>query len=205
LIAFNSSHRSAQLGTSLAIFSRRPLKRRCHSANCSLIPPQPRCRPSSSRSYFDFTRAAPDSEAVQAALNVLEAQAQFEGVELLVFLRVGEHEDRYYLDLCDRDWRVVEIGPDGWRVITDSPIRFRRTAGMLPLPQPEPGGSIEELRPFLNVAAKSDGQDDPRFVLAVAWLLAALRPRGPYPILGPWPPWCCQDVLCPRAADAGGS
>ena len=110
--------------------------------------------------YFDFTRAAPNSEAVQAALNVLEAQAQFEGVELLVFLRVGDHEDRYYLDLCDRDWRVVEIGPDGWRVITDLPIRFRRSAGMLPLPQPEPGGSIEELRPFLNVAAKTDGRDD---------------------------------------------
>jgi hypothetical protein len=133
--------------------------------------------------YFEFSDAAPNSEALQAALNVLGAKAQFEGPELPVYLRVGEHESRIYLDLRDRDWRAVEIGPDGWRIIANPPIRFRRTAGMLPLPQPEPGGSIEMLRPFLNVR-KSDDWDEPQFVLAVAWLLAALHPRGPYPILG---------------------
>ena len=111
--------------------------------------------------YFDFADAAPNSEALQAALNVLGAKAQFEGPELPVYLRVGEHDDRLYLDLCDRDWRAVEIGPDGWRVIVNPPIRFRRTAGMLPLPQPEPGGSIANLRPFLNVRPKTDDPADP--------------------------------------------
>jgi hypothetical protein len=98
-----------------------------------------------------------------------------------VYINVAQ-KNRIYLDLCDRDWRAVEIGPDGWRIIANPPIRVRRTAGMLPLPQPEPGGSIEMLRPFLNVRKTDDR--DPRFVLAVAWLLAALHPRGPYPILG---------------------
>jgi len=41
--------------------------------------------------YFDLTGAAPNSEALQAALNLLEARAQFEGQELPVYLRVGEH------------------------------------------------------------------------------------------------------------------
>ena len=36
---------------------------------------------------------------------------------------------------------------------------------------------IEDLRPLLNIRAEQD------FVLIVAWLLAALRPRGPYPLL----------------------
>ncbi len=134
--------------------------------------------------YFDFTDAAPNSEALQAAINTLGAIARFEGTELPVYLRVGEHDGRLYLDLCDRDWRAVEIGPDGWRIISNPPIRFRRTAGMLPLPLPEPGGSLENLRPFLNVRPKTDEPEDPRFVLATAWLLAALHPRGPYPILG---------------------
>jgi hypothetical protein len=48
---------------------------------------------------------------------------------------------------------------------------------MLPLPQPLTGGSIDLLPPFVNV----DGDDDWR--LLVAWLIAALRPRGPYPVL----------------------
>ena len=48
---------------------------------------------------------------------------------------------------------------------------------MKPLPTPVSGGSIEMLRPFLNV------QSDPDFVLAVAWMLGVLRDRGPYPVL----------------------
>jgi hypothetical protein len=48
---------------------------------------------------------------------------------------------------------------------------------MLPLPVPECGGSIEVLKPFLNLSSRND------FVLVVAWLLAALRPGGPYPLL----------------------
>jgi hypothetical protein len=48
---------------------------------------------------------------------------------------------------------------------------------MLPLPVPERGGSIEALRSFLNVSNRND------FVLIVAWLLAALRSGGPYPLL----------------------
>jgi hypothetical protein len=48
---------------------------------------------------------------------------------------------------------------------------------MLPLPVPERGGSIEALRSFLNLSNQTD------FVLVVAWLLAALRSGGPYPLL----------------------
>jgi hypothetical protein len=45
------------------------------------------------------------------------------------------------------------------------------------LPAPVRGGSLDELRPFVNLA----GDDDWR--LLAAWLVAALRPRGPYPLL----------------------
>jgi hypothetical protein len=48
---------------------------------------------------------------------------------------------------------------------------------MLPLPLPARGGSIETLRSFLNLPNPDD------FVLIVAWLLAALRAGGPYPLL----------------------
>src|SRR5262249_58019611 len=45
------------------------------------------------------------------------------------------------------------------------------------LPFPVPGGTVDNLRRFLNV------KNDDDFVLALAWLLAALRDRGPYPVL----------------------
>ena len=53
----------------------------------------------------------------------------------------------------------------------------RRAAGMQPLPTPARGGSVETLRNFLNV------QGDGDFTLVVAWALAVLRDRGPYPVL----------------------
>ena len=129
------------------------------------------------RRYYDEEQGAPNSEALQSALNTIEARALHGAPEHTVYVRVGGTDDSIYLDLCDEKWRAVEITGAGWRVIESPPVRFRRCAGMRPLPIPVPGGTIEELRPFLNVKTDAD------FVLAVAWMVAALRPCGPYPIL----------------------
>ena len=88
-----------------------------------------------------------------------------------------EHDGLIYLDLADESWRCVEIGANGWRIAEDPPVRFRRSAGMQPLPLPLRGGSIEALAPFLNLASEND------FVLVVAWLFGALRASGPFPVL----------------------
>ena len=95
--------------------------------------------------YYERTWDAPTPSAMSAALNVLEAQAQFDGPERQVSVRVAEHDGLIYLDLADEFWRCVEIGPRGWRLADDVPVRFRRPAGMLPLPLPARGGSIEDL------------------------------------------------------------
>ena len=127
--------------------------------------------------YYERTWDAPSPAALNAALNVLEAQAQFDGPQRKVSVRLAEQDGLIYLDLADEFWRCVEIGPNGWRIAEDPPVRFRRSAGMQPLPLPVRGGSIESLGPFLNLASEND------FVLVVAWLLGALRAGGPYPVL----------------------
>jgi hypothetical protein len=129
------------------------------------------------RRHYEATRTAASAAAINSALDLFEAQAQFEGPERVVHVRLAEHAGHIYLDLADECWRAVEIGPDGWRVIGSPPVRFRRAAGMLPLPVPQRGGSIEELASFLNLPSRND------FVLVVAWLLATLRAGGPYPVL----------------------
>ncbi len=129
------------------------------------------------REFFTETASAPNSDAIQSALNVIEARAHFDGRQRATHVRVGAFEGRMYLDLADAQWRAVEISSDGWRIIDQSPIVFRRAAGMLALPHPVHGGSINELRKFLNV------KDDRDYILSVAFMLAALRERGPYPVL----------------------
>ena len=129
------------------------------------------------RRYYETTGSALSGQAISSELDLLEARAQFDAPERSVYVRIAEHGGHIYLDLADERWRAVEISPDGWRVNRCPPVRFRRPAGMLPLPVPEPGGSIKALLPFLNLSSRND------FVLVVAWLLATLRPRGPYPLL----------------------
>src|SRR3954453_11401926 len=129
------------------------------------------------RCYYHESGSAPSAAAIRSALDLFEARAQFDGPERAVNARVAEHAGRLYLDLADEHWRAVAIGPDGWRVLGCPPVRFRRAPGMLALPAPERGGSIEALQSFLNLSNQND------FVLVVAWLLAALRSSGPYPLL----------------------
>ena len=129
------------------------------------------------RSYLLNFRGAAYGQALQDALNTIEAMACFDGDEREAHLRVAKHGEVIYLDLGDAEWRAVEITAEGWRVVSDPPVKFIRSRGMRPLPVPQPGGSVGDLRRFVNVANDSD------FRLLVGWLVAAYRPRSPYPVL----------------------
>jgi hypothetical protein len=114
---------------------------------------------------------------MSSAVGMLEAHAQFNSPLREVFIRVGAMDGKMYIDLCNCEWQVVEIDSEGWQIIVDPPVRFRRTKGMQPLPVPKLGGAIGTLKQYLNVASDDD------FILTVSWLLAALRNTGPFPIL----------------------
>lgn len=128
------------------------------------------------KQFFEAEGKAINSEALSAALNLMEANALFDGEEHEVHVRVAEHEGNIYVDLCNAEWQVVEISSARWHIISESPVRFRRSRGMVAFPEPVRGGSVNQLRGFLNV-------DDKTWRLVVAWLVSSLRPRGPYPLL----------------------
>lgn len=127
--------------------------------------------------HFQRHQKIPGAQALKDAVVLLEGRAMFDGPEREVYVRVAGAGDRIYLDLGNDAWQVVEISPDGWEIITDPPVRFRRPDGMYPLPMPMRSGTLDELLPFLNL----NNEDD--FILVKAWLLTAIRPTGPYPIL----------------------
>ncbi len=130
---------------------------------------------------YEANGLAPSGQVIDDALRVAKAIAINRGPCHQTWRRVGEHDGRYYLDLgCER-WRAVEIGAAGWHVVDRVPVKFLRSRGMQALPEPEPGEAIEALRQFVNVEPGEKG--DPDFRLLVAWLVAALRPSGPYPVL----------------------
>jgi hypothetical protein len=126
--------------------------------------------------YFDETGKAPGAQGLADAINTLDAHA-CRGPQRPVWVRIGRDGDAIYVDLGTPDWRVVEVTRHGWRMVDVSPMAFRRPRALLPLPEPVRGGAIAELRPFLNLAGERD------WILVVAWLIGALRGRGPYPPL----------------------
>jgi len=127
--------------------------------------------------YYASTGRAPNADALSQALLTLDAAARYDGKCHSVRVRTGEFGGKYYLDLADENWRAIEIDAEGWRIVNEPPIRFSRPRGMRALPVPVTGGSISELRALLNLGSEND------FILIVAWLLSALRPIGPYPLL----------------------
>jgi len=128
-------------------------------------------------SYFQETKGGCNAEAMQVAVETLASIAEFEGEEIEVFTRVGERQGAIYIDLGDNTWRAVEVTAKGWKVIARPPVHFQRSSSTRPLPVPERGGSIEDLRSFVHV------KDDDDFVLLASYLAAALRPNSNYPVL----------------------
>jgi hypothetical protein len=122
----------------------------------------------------------PADFAVRRALSVIEANARFDDNTRAVHVRVaGESEgiDRScYVDLGDSAGSAIWMFAGEWEVVDRPPVHFRRPAGMLALPVPRHDGSIERLRPYLNL-------NDADFRLLVGWMAAAILPEGPYPIL----------------------
>jgi hypothetical protein len=129
------------------------------------------------RTFFNETGKALGNQARQDAMGVLEAKALYEGPCCPVHLRVAQHKQSVVIDLCDADWRVVEITKVGWTVLSQSPVQFRRVKGMLPLPIPTRDENLAELQHLVNVRDASD------LKLIVGWLVGALHPTGPYPVL----------------------
>jgi hypothetical protein len=120
---------------------------------------------------------APNSQLLTDALNTIRAIAVYQGPEMPVFVRVAEHEGDVYIDLGNENWDAVRVTREGYEVVARPPVGFVRKAGFAPLPYPAGEGTIDELRPFLNIRRDED------FMLVAAWAAFSLCPRGPYPVL----------------------
>jgi hypothetical protein len=126
--------------------------------------------------YFDETRQTPNTTALTRVMELFTAHAE-QGSADDVYTRLAEHGGAIYLDLANDQWQAVKITSDGWEVVSDCPVYFRRAKGMMPLPTPERGGSLTELRDYLNVATDDDWK------MLIGWLVGVFHPDGPYAIL----------------------
>lgn len=127
------------------------------------------------RAFLLAHNKPPTPAAVQTAVEAVDALAGAAPM-LPIYIRKADAGGVIYLDLGTEDWSAVRIAGGRWSIVDDAPVRFRRTSGMMSLPTPERGGDLAELRDYFNVTEE-------QYPLLVGWLLAALGPHRPYPIL----------------------
>lgn len=129
------------------------------------------------REYYQRYQKGASHQATAEALATIGALAMDEPQRPL-HLRVAQLDDSVLLDLGDEPGRVVQVTTAGWCVLERSPdpVLFYRTNLTGALPEPQHGGSLDQLWEMVNV------EEDDR-PLMLAWLVQALLPEQSHPIL----------------------
>jgi energy-coupling factor transporter ATP-binding protein EcfA2 len=99
-------------------------------------------------------------------------------------VRLIENRGAIWIDLGDDTFRAIRVTAEGWAVVKRADAPLVRSDGLRALPVPvRVAGTraLDRLRRLLNIADDDEGKCN--FRLIVAWLVAALYPTGPYPII----------------------
>ena len=127
--------------------------------------------------------SVPD-QALSEALGAFEALA-LRGPERNPRPRLCREPDGgVWLDLGRPDWSLVHITAEGWRLVEAADVPLVRPAGLGPLPVPTRSpDALADLGELLNLRAGEGRKPGADFLLVAAWLVAALHPEGPFPVL----------------------
>jgi hypothetical protein len=119
----------------------------------------------------------PNKRDLDQAILFAQARARRSGVVTDVRTRIAGSGDSILIDIGDESREVVEVTETKWRTVPQPDIDFIRPSGYAALPRPE--NAPDAPRRFQDLFQLTDDQ----FRIITAYEVAALMPRGPYPIL----------------------
>jgi hypothetical protein len=132
---------------------------------------------------YEQVGTVPCASIISDVINVIAGKALYASPELVLSNRFAWDADgALWYDLSDAAWRAVRITPKGWRIVNDPPPLFRRYGHQRPQVGPIRGGTLDPLLDLLNLAS-----DEDRWLFKV-WMVAALIPDVPRPVLILWGP-----------------
>lgn len=131
--------------------------------------------------FFDNQRSAPGAEGLNQALKVLEMKAIFSDSEHKLQRRIAENQGSYYYDLCDTEWRVVQVSVDGCRLESHPPILFTRNKNMEQQVEPDLSVDSTKLIPLVKKHFRFKKESDT--VLFATYLVTCFLPQIAHVIL----------------------
>jgi len=88
----------------------------------------------------------------------LEGLAQRSGIKCNLDLRVAEHQNDIWIDLCDDSWKAVRLNASGWEIVDTPPVIFKRYKHMLPLEidRTGTGEDFDKFQSLINFQSPED-------------------------------------------------
>ena len=127
-------------------------------------------------SLWDIHHKTPNSDSLNSALNVIEGKAYRGDGEYQLHNRVAWREGVLWYDLSDAEWQAVKITTEGWDVVSDTPILFRRYSHQRAQVRPAVNGDVKKLLQFVNVTSEHHQ------LLLLVYIISCFIPDFPHPI-----------------------
>jgi len=126
---------------------------------------------------LESRKKVPSNDAINSALNIIEAKAMYEGERDILHNRVAWHEGDIWYDLGN--WKAVRVTESGWDIVDNPPIIFRKYSHQKEQVLPNAGvaiDSIEQVFEFVTIT------DEAEKLLYIANLISSFVPDIPHPI-----------------------
>lgn len=126
------------------------------------------------RLMWEAEEKAPSGQAIEDALGHLEGKAIFEGKEIPLAVRVAWEGNTLWYDLGGK---AVKVTADGWEVVLNPPILFKRFQANSPQVDPIRGGKAADFLEFVRVKNERDR------LLLLGELVVSFLPDFPHAVL----------------------
>ena len=131
--------------------------------------------------YLNEFNEVPNSNAITAAINAAAAKAYFLNEKFILNNRVAYKDDSIYYDLTNTEWGIVKINKDGWEIVNEPPILFKRfthqKAQLYPSKNYTGLEALDKIFDFINLKNEGDKQ------LIKVYIISCFIPDIPHVIL----------------------
>lgn len=122
--------------------------------------------------YYQKCRKGINTDTLNTVLDTLEAIARFEGNgRIKLHNRVAKHDHALWYDLTNELWQAVKIAENGWQVINNPPLLFKRFRHQEAQVLPAQEGDIHALDSFLGAV-----EDENHKLLIKVYLILCFVP-----------------------------
>lgn len=123
--------------------------------------------------YYTEKKSTAQKASVSQAKELLEAKALFDNTEAIPLeTRVARQNNIIWYNLSNENWEAVKITENGWEIVNDAPILFKRFSHQKRQLSPKEGGDIQRILKYVNLQENH--------TLFLCWLVSCFIPGFPH-------------------------